>query len=674
LKRSRLPILGPLAGVVALASALLGTPTRAPAQGFKTPDSTLVRATGSSVSRSLADHFGDIYNVKDFGARGDCSTSSSLAAAERVAVQRAIAAAGVRGGTVDFPNVSGCYMFDSALTVTADNVFLRGNGSRLEWLSSYTGHGIEFKNTSVAGHTFNVGLSGFRLEPQAAGMTAVIYTLRLYGFTARDLRIDGPGSGAATGAAILMDWGTSAGSDYSTGHRIENVYVIGYRNAIQAVDPHAELVTDSVIHGNFLYCEAQASSVAIADVYDGSVVSDNEIEGCAYGIKLSSSTGQGTSILGNRFEANPTADLYIGSSVYNVYSAGNHHASGSGGNVFQDSTAQRQNYITDGTLGYVVQAQPLTDSAARSGQTAEPRSRWYNFAESASPLWTQQLFGASGGTNAAGETVGTRELDLFAGDALMKLGTTGNRSVALYVNSLPTLTLARGTGENTLTTDANTLRYISAVADSGTAVAHAFDTSVALGTSGAKIASFRKAGSELAYVDKNGLVMGANLQAGSSGGNTVTAGTHTSNGLLILKGNVASNGTSIPLKFLNSTALTTSGDVVGCFYADTTGTTQQLCVDKDGIILLPQAANSVASPGAATANVAGGRAAIASGASSVTITNSLVTATSRVFVEIQFTDATCTSKKSVVPSSGSFVVNMNANCTSNTAFAWEVHK
>jgi hypothetical protein len=82
----------------------------------------------------------------------------------------------------------------------------------------------------------------------------------------------------------------------------------------------------------------------------------------------------------------------------------------------------------------------------------------------------------------------------------------------------------------------------------------------------------------------------------------------------------------------------------------------------------------VASPGAATANVAGGRAAIASGASSVTITNSLVTATSRVFVEIQFTDATCTSKKSVVPSSGSFVVNMNANCTSNTAFAWEVRK
>jgi hypothetical protein len=663
----------PLRSLAAAAAALLlvVAPELGAAQSFSTAGTSRVQATGTTSSRTLADRFGDVYNVKDFGARGDCSTNATLAAAERVSVQRAITAAQTRGGTVDFPNVSGCYMFDSALTVTADNVFLRGNGSRLEWLSSYTGHGIEFKNTSVAGHTFNTGISGFRLEPQAAAMSAVIYTLRLYGFTARDLRIDGPGSASATGAAILMDWGTSAVSDYATGHRIENVYVIGYKNAIQAVDPHAELVTNSYIAGNFLYCEAQANSVAIADIYDGSQAIGNEIEGCTYGIKLSSSTGQGATLVGNRYEDNTTADLYIGTSVYGVHALGNHHASGSGGNVFQDTTAQRQNYISDGTLGYVVQAQPLTDSAARSGQTAEPRARWYNFAESANPGMTMQLFGASGGTNAFGESVTTRELTFASGDYLMKFGSVGNRSLALYINSLPTLTIARGSGENTFTGDANTQRFINTVAASGTAVAFAFDATN-VNTTGDHIMEWRKANVSVANVDKDGKGTFANLQAGSSGGNTVTAGTITSNGVLTLKGNVASNGTSFPIKLLNATALTTAGDVIFCAYADTTGTTKQLCVDKDGELHFPQMGNSVASPGNATLNLAAGRSAIAAGASTITITNSLVTTTTIPSVEVLTADATCTSKKSVVPSSGSFVVTMNANCTAATTIGWHL--
>jgi hypothetical protein len=242
--------------------------------------------------------------------------------------------------------------------------------------------------------------------------------------------------GTATGTAILMDWGTSAGSDYGTGHRIgPNVTIIGYKGGIAAVDPHAELVTDSVIHGAFVYCEAQANSIGIADVYDGSAVSDTEIEGCTYGVKLASSTGQGTTLVANRYEANTTADLYVGAAVYNVTALGNHHANGSGGNVFASNVAQRNNYVIDGTLGYAVQAQPIVNAAARSSQTAEPVTKWYNYAESSNPLFTAQLFGTSGGTNPFGESVTTREMDLACGDVVCKTGTTATRNWLWYINN-----------------------------------------------------------------------------------------------------------------------------------------------------------------------------------------------------------------------------------------------
>lgn len=660
----------------ALALALL-LPALALAQtkaGTQTVTSQFpVKATGTTTTRSLADRFANVYSVKDFGAKGDCSTDDTAS------IQAAITAAQTRTGIVDFPDVTDCYLLNSGLTVTADNVWLRGNNSRLEWANSYTGHGIEFKSTTVNTHVFNTGMSGFRLEPRAAGMTAVVYTLRVYGFTARDLRIDGPGTASATGAGILMDWGTSNTQDYATGHRIENVTIIGYKNAIQAVDPHSELVTNSYIAGNFLYCEAQANSIAIQDVYDGSQVIGNEIEGCTYGVKQSSSTGQGATIMANRFETNPSGDVYLGSAVYGISLLGNYHANGSGGNVFQNTTAQRNATIWDMTLNYQAQLPELID-LLNTGQSGDrPRVRFFNFGESANALATLQLFGTSGGTNAMGETVSTREFDSVGGDVLYKFGTTGNRDVYLYINSLNTLQFHRGTGENTVTTDANTLRFISAVADGSSAVAHAFDTSVSFSTAGAKVASFRKATAEVAYVDKDGKVMGGTLQAGSSGTGTLNANIFRGGGTVHIEGNVASNGTSTPIVLHNLTALTTAGDVIAVFASDAAGNTPQLKVDKDGIIIHSQAADSTGSPGNATANVAAGRSAFkasgSGGTAALTITNSLVTAASRVYAVLQTSgDATCSRVENVVPASGSFVINANAACTATANVAWEVFK
>lgn len=77
-------------------------------------------------------------------------------------------------------------------------------------------------------------------------------------------------------------------------------------------------------------------------------------------------------------------------------------------------------------------------------------------------------------------------------------------------------------------------------------------------------------------------------------------------------------------------------------------------------------------PGAATINKPSGKVAIAIGASSVVVTNSLVTAASTVLAVLQFVDATATQILSVVPGSGSFTITANANATAATKIAFLV--
>lgn len=77
-------------------------------------------------------------------------------------------------------------------------------------------------------------------------------------------------------------------------------------------------------------------------------------------------------------------------------------------------------------------------------------------------------------------------------------------------------------------------------------------------------------------------------------------------------------------------------------------------------------------PGAATINKPSGKVSIASGASSVVVTNNLVTAASSVFAVLQFVDATATQILSVVPGSGSFTIRVNANATLATKVAFFV--
>lgn len=73
-----------------------------------------------------------------------------------------------------------------------------------------------------------------------------------------------------------------------------------------------------------------------------------------------------------------------------------------------------------------------------------------------------------------------------------------------------------------------------------------------------------------------------------------------------------------------------------------------------------------------TINKPSGQVSVAIGASTVTVTNNLVTATSIVLAVLQFVDATATQILSVVPGSGSFVITVNANATALTKIGFVV--
>lgn len=81
-----------------------------------------------------------------------------------------------------------------------------------------------------------------------------------------------------------------------------------------------------------------------------------------------------------------------------------------------------------------------------------------------------------------------------------------------------------------------------------------------------------------------------------------------------------------------------------------------------GRFVMP-ATDASGSPGAATINSASGKIAVAAGASSVVVTDSLVSTASIVFAVLQANDSTCTAVKSVIPAAGSFTIALNANCT-----------
>lgn len=109
---------------------------------------------------------------------------------------------------------------------------------------------------------------------------------------------------------------------------------------------------------------------------------------------------------------------------------------------------------------------------------------------------------------------------------------------------------------------------------------------------------------------------------------------------------------------LISTNYVSSGNLTGAIM-NTNGRIDQAGTDNS------------ASPGAQTINKPIGKAAIAAGASSVVITNSLVTSGSVVLITPHARDTTC-KELIAVPANGSFTVSGSANATAALPFSFEV--
>lgn len=245
-----------------------------------------------------------------------------------------------------------------------------------------------------------------------------------------------------------------------------------------------------------------------------------------------------------------------------------------------------------------------------------------------------------------------------------------------------------------LSATATAIALRSSVADGAAAVGHVLDTANALVTAGSKIASLRNGGVEQLFVGFDGSVVPATgtPSLGASGAawaalwvSDINLGdallddtgaqrmTIDSASPSISLGGPADGATAIAHKLKS---LSTYAAVGARLVSIQNNSTEKFAVHKDGKTIQPYS-SSAGSPGAATNNNPTGRAAIASGASSVVVTNSTVTAASIVKVQLE-TSAVGVSNLSVVPAAGSFTVTalngtgVATSVTGNATFSFIV--
>lgn len=103
-----------------------------------------------------------IFSVTNYGAKGD------NVANDTAAIQSAINAASVQGGTVYFP--PGTFLVSSALTIDADHVFLQGSGTATTIQSTSATQDV-FRLGNGTTMRAHLGLSNFRMNNSAGQKT-----------------------------------------------------------------------------------------------------------------------------------------------------------------------------------------------------------------------------------------------------------------------------------------------------------------------------------------------------------------------------------------------------------------------------------------------------------------------------------------------------------------------
>jgi len=160
---------------------------------------------------------------------------------------------------------------------------------------------------------------------------------------------------------------------------------------------------------------------------------------------------------------------------------------------------------------------------------------------------------------------------------------------------------------------------------------------------------------------------------------TGIGGTEADNFRVIKRGIVIGNGaSSIFLSTVEGSYILDTGNLrsasvqTTAYFYVTLGGVGYFFVDRSTFGRIDQyGTNSTGTPGPVTINRPIGKSAIAVGAASVVITNSLVSAASHVVITPHARDATC-KELIAVPAAGSFTVSGSANATAALPFSWEV--
>lgn len=179
---------------------------------------------------------------------------------------------------------------------------------------------------------------------------------------------------------------------------------------------------------------------------------------------------------------------------------------------------------------------------------------------------------------------------------------------------------------------------------------------------------------EKASIDKAGRFTGAAVNAtdASSAGGVQLGGTavvYESGSTLVVRarGSAANYNSTTPAIWLVPSGAVDADDLI--VSVATSGGVHLATVNGSGR-LDQSGTDSSGTPGAATINKPTGKSAIANGATSVTITNSLVAATSRVMVTWNGDHGAA--RAWATPAAGSFTVTLSAAASANTTFSWEV--
>jgi hypothetical protein len=122
---------------------------------------------------------------------------------------------------------------------------------------------------------------------------------------------------------------------------------------------------------------------------------------------------------------------------------------------------------------------------------------------------------------------------------------------------------------------------------------------------------------------------------------------------------------------LTNTASAESGDLIFLTQSGGTAMSEKMRITGAGGLTLNATNTATGTTGNQTINKASGTVNIAAAGTTVTVTNSLVTASSIVFAVIRTDDATATIKN-VVPAAGSFVINLGAATTAETSIGFFV--